>query len=106
MNGSDSNVQDSQQPPPISEKVQILAVIFCGFIAAAGMFGFVFCMCWKIYIDAPMLIAVSTTIGNITGSLCMVFAVRKIAQLNQNSSVRNQPQTQVGENQQESQSQT
>lgn len=94
MNGNDTSDETPQQPP-VSEKVQLLAVVFCGMIAAGGMFGFVFCMCWKIYIDAPMLIAVSTTIGNITGSLCMVFAIRKIAQLNQNSQVKNSPQTQT-----------
>jgi hypothetical protein len=96
MNGNDTPPSPDDPPqPPVSEKVQLLAVIFCGMIASGGMFGFVFCMCWKIYIDAPMLIAVSTTIGNITGSLCMVFAIRKIAQLNQNSQVKNSPQTQT-----------
>lgn len=98
MNGNDPTLTDDTQPQPVvSEKIQLFAVIFSGLIAAGGMFAFVFCSVWKIYMDPPMLIAVSSIVSNITGALTMVFATRKIAQLNQNSQVKNAPQTQTGE---------
>lgn len=78
---------------PQTNILQFTALWFTGIIAFMGMFTFCFCAIYKIYLDQPMMLVLS----NVTVGSSSVFATlltgRTISQLNQQSDVKNSPQT-------------
>jgi hypothetical protein len=76
MNGQNS----VSQKPNI---VQIIAVIAAGFIAWLLAFALMWCAMWKIYIDIPLLMALSNILSGIGGALTTILVGRSLAQLNQ-----------------------
>jgi hypothetical protein len=78
-----------------STAIQLIALYFTGAIAIIGMTTFCWCAIWKIYLDVPMLLVLSNvTVGSVS-SFTTLLTGRTVAQLNQNSDVKNQPQTEV-----------
>lgn len=75
--------------------VQIIVVLFIGICTVAGIFILGWCAIWKIYIDAPMMIALNGLTSGLAGSLTTLLVGRTVSQLNQNSDVKNQPQIQT-----------
>lgn len=63
--------------------VQVFAVIAAGIIAIMLAFALVWCAMFKIYIDVPQLMAISTILGGIGGALTTILVGRSISQLNQ-----------------------
>lgn len=78
---------------------RLLAMWFTGIVALMGMAT----LCWtaiaKIYIDVPMLLVISNTTVGAVSVFSTLLVGRTVAQLNQNSDVKNQPQTQEVANQ-------
>ena len=63
--------------------VQVIAVLGACIMSCGGMFAFVWCAMFKVYMDAPMLIALSSITSGIAGALTTVLVGRSIPQLNQ-----------------------
>lgn len=78
-----------------STAIQLTALYFTGFIAAMGMATFCWCSIWKIYLDVPMLLVLSNVTVGAVSSFTTLLTGRTIAQLNQGSDVKNQPQIQT-----------
>ncbi len=70
------------------------ALIFSGVIAVWGIFVLGWCTMLKIYVDVPMLLVLSNVVVGIASSLTTLLVGRSIAQLNQQSDVKNEPQIQ------------
>lgn len=71
---------------------RLLAMWFTGVVSIMGMFTFVWCSIRSTYIDVPMLLVLSNiTIGAVSAFTTLLTG-RTVAQLNQNSDVKNQPQ--------------
>ncbi len=77
--------------------IQLLALWFTGVIALLGMATFCWCGIWKIYLDVPMLLVLSNITVGAVSSFTTLLTGRTIAQLNQQSDVKNSPQTQVND---------
>jgi hypothetical protein len=75
MNGLTAN-----QKPSI---VQVIAVVGAVILAALLAFALMWCAIWKIYIDTPLLMAISTILGGIGGAITTILVGRSISQLNQ-----------------------
>jgi hypothetical protein len=73
--------------------IQTTALYFTGLIAVLGMATFCWCGIWKIYLDVPMLLVLSNITVGAVSSFTTLLTGRTIAQLNQQSDVKNQPQT-------------
>lgn len=76
--------------------IQTTALYFTGLIAVLGMATFCWCGIWKIYLDVPMLLVLSNITVGAVSSFTTLLTGRTIAQLNQQSDVKNQPQTVEG----------
>lgn len=63
--------------------VQIIAVVAASGIAWTMAFGLIWCAMWKIYIDAPQLMAISNILSGIAGALTTILVGRSLTQLNQ-----------------------
>lgn len=74
--------------------VQLTALWFTGIISVLGMVIFGWCAIWKIYIDVPMMLVLSNITIAAVSAFTTLLTGRSVAQLNQQSDVRNQPQTQ------------
>lgn len=77
--------------------IQTTALYFTGLIAVLGMATFCWCGIWKIYLDVPMLLVLSNITVGAVSSFTTLLTGRTIAQLNQQSDVKNQPQMQSTE---------
>jgi hypothetical protein len=77
--------------------IQTTALYFTGLIAVLGMATFCWCGIWKIYLDVPMLLVLSNITVGAVSSFTTLLTGRTIAQLNQQSDVKNSPQTQMTE---------
>lgn len=75
-----------------TEHLKMVALSIAGLAAIWGMFVMGWCTIWKIYVDVPMLLVLSNIVTGIVSSLTTLLVGRTIAQLNQQSDVRNQPQ--------------
>lgn len=71
--------------------IQITALYFTGLIALVGMFTFCWCGICKIYLDVPMLLVLSNVTVGAVSSFTTLLTGRTIAQLNQQSDVKNEP---------------
>lgn len=80
--------------PPNQNTVQLTALYFTGIITLLGMTTFCWCSIWKIYLDVPMLLVLSNITVGCASSFTTLLTGRTIAQLNQQSEVKNQPQIQ------------
>lgn len=76
--------------------IQTTALYFTGLIAVLGMATFCWCGIWKIYLDVPLLLVLSNITVGAVSSFTTLLTGRTIAQLNQQSDVKNQPQTVEG----------
>ena len=65
---------------------------FTGIVSLLGMVTFGLCAIWKIYIDVPMLLVLSNVTVGAVSAFTTLLTGRTVAQLNQNSDVKNQPQ--------------
>lgn len=74
--------------------IQLTALWFTGVIAVLGMVIFGWCAIWKIYIDVPMMLVLSNITIAAVSAFTTLLTGRSVAQLNQQSDVTNQPQTQ------------
>lgn len=72
--------------------IQVTALYFTGIIALMGMFVLGWCAVWKIYIAPVMMIVLSNITVAAVSSFTTLLVGRTVAQLNQNSDVKNQPQ--------------
>jgi hypothetical protein len=63
--------------------VQVIAVIAAGVIAAMLAWSLMWCAMFKVYIDVPLLMALSNILSGIGGALTTILVGRSIAQLNQ-----------------------
>jgi len=72
--------------------LQITALWFTGIVALMGMATFCWCGIWKIYLDVPQLLVLSNVTVGAVSSFTTLLTGRTIAQLNQQSDVKNQPQ--------------
>lgn len=63
--------------------IQIIAVGAASAIALTMAFGLIWCAMWKIYIDAPQLMAISNILSGIAGALTTILVGRSLTQLNQ-----------------------
>lgn len=77
---------------PQNDPVRIIALNFTGVISLMGMFVFVWCAMWKIYIDVPMLLVLSNITIAAVSAFTTLLTGKTVSQLNQNSDVKNQPQ--------------
>jgi len=75
MNGNNSNQKPST--------VQIIAVVSAGIISAMLAWALMWCAMWKIYIDVPLLMALSNILSGIGGAITTILVGRSISQLNQ-----------------------
>jgi hypothetical protein len=75
MNGLNAQAKPSQ--------VQIIAVISAGVISAMLAWALMWCAMWKIYIDVPLLMALSNILSGIGGAITTILVGRSISQLNQ-----------------------
>jgi hypothetical protein len=76
--------------------VRYVALYFTGIVALMGMFVFVWCAMWKIYIDVPMLLVLSNVTIAAVSSFTTLLTGRTVSQLNQQSDVKNIPQISNG----------
>lgn len=75
-----------------TDPIRLTALWFTGTISIMGMFTFCWCAIGKIYIDVPMLLVLQAiTVGG-ASAFAVLLTGRTIAQLNQQSDVKNQPQ--------------
>lgn len=81
--------------PPARETLKMVALMIAGLTALWGMFVMGWCAMWKIYVDVPMLLVISNIVTGIVSSITTILVGRTIAQLNQQSDVKNQPQTEI-----------
>lgn len=63
--------------------IQIIAVVAAGIIAWTLAFSLMWCAMWKIYIDIPLLMALSNILSGIGGALTTILVGRSLTQLNQ-----------------------
>lgn len=73
----------------------MVALLVSGLAALWGMFVMGWCAIWKIYVDVPMLLVLSNIVTGIVSCITTLLVGRTISQLNQQSDVKNQPQTQI-----------
>jgi hypothetical protein len=78
MNGSSSSAL-SQRPT----SVQLVAVMAASLIAVTMAYSLMWCAIWKVYIDTPLLMAISNILSGIGGALTTILVGRSLAQLNQ-----------------------
>lgn len=71
--------------------LQTTALWFTGVVALMGMFTFCWCGIWKIYLDVPQLLVLSNITVGAVSSFTTLLTGRTIAQLNQQSDVKNHP---------------
>jgi peptidoglycan biosynthesis protein MviN/MurJ (putative lipid II flippase) len=76
-------VNTNQVPNSKPNIVQICAVGGAVLIAGMLAFALMWCAMYKIYIDVPQLMAISTILGGIGGALTTILVGRSISQLNQ-----------------------
>lgn len=81
------------------DNLKMIALMISGLVAMWGMFVMGWCAIWKIYIDVPMLLVLSNIVTGIVSCITTLLVGRTISQLNQQSEVKNQPQTQIGDQQ-------
>lgn len=74
------------------------ALLIAGLTAMWGMFVMGWCAMWKIYVEVPMLLVLSNIVTGIVSCITTLLVGRTIAQLNQQSQVKNTPQIQQAEN--------
>jgi exosome complex RNA-binding protein Rrp42 (RNase PH superfamily) len=72
--------------------VRLTALWFTGVVALLGMVIFGCCAIWKIYIDVPMMLVLSNITIAAVSAFTTLLTGRNVAQLNQQSEVKNQPQ--------------
>lgn len=77
-----------------TDPVRLTALWFTGVVALMGMVIFGFCAINKIYIDVPMMLVLSNITIAAVSAFTTLLTGRNVAQLNQQSDVRNQPQVQ------------
>lgn len=77
------NTTDNQAANPRPNIVQICAVGGAVLISGMLAFALMWCAMYKIYIDVPQLMAISTILGGIGGALTTILVGRSISQLNQ-----------------------
>ncbi len=65
------------------DKLKMVALLMSGLVAVWGMFVMGWCAMWKIYVDTPLLMALSNILSGIGGALTTILVGRNIAQLNQ-----------------------
>lgn len=89
--------EPTNNPVSHREPLKMVALLISGLTATWGMFVMGWCAIWKIYIDVPMLLVLSNIVTGIVSCITTLLVGRTISQLNQQSEVKNQPQTQIGE---------
>jgi hypothetical protein len=78
--------------PTKPDNLKLIALLVAGLVGLWGMFVMGWCTMYKIYIDVPMLLVLSNIVTGVVSSLTTLLVGRTIAQLNQQSEVKNQPQ--------------
>lgn len=73
------------------DPTRITALWFTGVVALLGMAIFGWCAVWKIYIDVPMMLVLSNITIAAVSAFTTLLTGRNVAQLNQQSDVKNQP---------------
>lgn len=68
---------------PKPNLIQIIAVGAASVIAWLLAFALMWCAMWKIYVDTPLLLALSNILSGIGGALTTILVGRSLTQLNQ-----------------------
>lgn len=82
------------KPDLANDRLKHIALYIAGLVAMWCIFVIGWCTMWKIYIEIPVLFVLSNLVTGIVSCITTVLVGRTIAQLNQQSDVKNEPQIQ------------